>query len=132
MGQLERLEEEKGRQGKRKVVSKDVVGGVFTYRPTEKHKKLMQENDTPLEAVITCLGDKLDGGIRLTMGHNPQTHSFYVMARNGDKKWDEGVAVSVWHSDLARAIWGMWFYLTVVNPDYPESVPNAYQTEFDW
>ena len=124
-----RQEEEARGQGGRKVKGQ---------KPTKSPKgissfKLSQEQVDDIQSAGYGLGDAvgdlngwvLDRGIKITIGCPIDRPGCYAVIRDGASNWDDGIAVSCWARTVSNALVSAGYYLSTVNPDYPE-IPDEH------
>lgn len=132
---MSRQNDEKRYAGKGKSNGNSATAGqtpIFTFHPTKEQKEHIRSVKRPLSETLDTLSKYLEQGCKLTLGFSPQQMSYYVIIRSNTEKWDESLALSAWHSDLPTAIAALEYCLMTVATDYPESLPKAYQTSYDW
>lgn len=105
---------------------------LYTWHPTEPQKKLLLERNMSLSDAISIVAGSVSQGNKFLCGLRVENDAFWAMMRQGSVDWDKARCVSVWHSDLDRAIIGLAFWLEVVCPNWPEQRPGSMQMEFDW
>jgi len=88
----------------------------------------------PHDAARVLIGIEfwLGVGHRITCGRSDNGGGYYVVIRDGTKEWSEAQAVFVYHSDLAKALQGLLYYLTEVAPEFPRVPPIARVEDEDW
>jgi len=126
--------ESRGPKGKKDAngPAKARFGNYFTYHPSEAHRKHMLTLAPELGLIISWLMAHVQAGLVVTVKYNEDFQAYVATMRESRGDWKEQKAVSVWNGDGPRALLGLYYYLTEVNPDWPQTHPNPLQEEFDW
>lgn len=126
----------------------DIARGTATVKPRKQYQPSKQglisfklaKDDVSYLSVIHLDGSKslaildefLERGVKYTIGAPLDRPGRYIVLRDGSKSFGEGVGVSCWASSIENALITAAFYLTQVNPSFPEIPQGAYQTTFDF
>jgi hypothetical protein len=95
-------------------------GRLVNYSPTEGHRKLLKEGFMPLETSIAVLEKLVTDGHRISVGASLDKGGYFVIMREGVSDWNMAQSVSAWAGTLEKAIRLAAFYLSEVNPDFPQ------------
>jgi hypothetical protein len=132
MSQLERQKEERRGKSTQKKTKKTAPKPIFTYHPDKAVGEGLRNSSVLLEHVILHLGERVESGCKITISQPDDRSVFFVLIKEPGENWQETLGVSVWHSDLVMALRGLHYYLTSVNPEWPD-IPAATQLSFaDW
>jgi hypothetical protein len=104
----------------------------FTFHPTEAQRISLRENPMNSGEAWSVISEWVERGCKLIVGYKAENAAFYALLREGTDNWQEGKAISVFHSQLEKCFAGLSFYLLHVNPEWPASNGGWTQTEFDW
>jgi hypothetical protein len=132
MSQLERLKEQRSNGKKPGTKQATSDPGIFNWKPSESVKMLFKANGFTLDQALTVLDDRVNCGLKISISFNQRGNAISVIVRDGAVPWQEGEAVAVNHSDLAKALLAMGYYLGEVNPGFPSSPAQPGAMEFDW
>lgn len=132
MSQLERLQESRNGSKKAKEEKKGAGSGIHNYKPSESVKKLLRDGGFTLEQALGVIDDRVNSGVGVSITYNEQGHAISLIARDRRVPWNQGLALAVNHSDLVKGLITLGYYLSEVNPGFPETPPANWQLEFDW
>lgn len=131
MGRSGQEEEARG-VGKPRPKKKSVAKGkLVNYQPTEAVKKALREGGFgPLEA-LELLDQFAGDGVRVSLGGNLERGGYFVIIREPADNWQDALSMSFWASTLARAVTLCGYYLSQVNPDWPDGTQMELFSD-DW
>lgn len=117
-----------------KPTTKPATGGKrpYTFHPTEAQRVALRENPVATNEALTVVSEYLERGCKMTLGYKAENAAFFAILRENTAVWDEGEAVSVFHSQPEKCLAGLAFYLLHVNPEWPRANGGWTQTNFDW
>lgn len=125
-------EQRKGRSNGKGSVSNKPTRGIYTFHPTNEQKVDLAETAFDLPWAVEVINSVLAKGVTISLGLHTDKESLWAIARTNEESWEERQAVSVWHSEADRALIGLAYYLTRVNPNWPDIPSSGTQLKFDW
>jgi hypothetical protein len=105
---------------------------IFSFHPTKEQREAIKADDRPISDILDILKTYCEDNCTLTIGYKPEMESMYAIVRTRENRFEDSLAVSAWHSDLATALYALAFCLKNVARDFPENLPSATQLELDW
>jgi len=93
---------------------------LFTYHPSKDQRLEIGSGEWDLLPSLEIIRSKLADGCSMSVGFRAESDGVFVIVRDSSAPWNTAVAVSVWHSDLRRALCGMAYYLDKVQPGFPD------------
>lgn len=104
----------------------------YTFHPTKEQRNILRDRSLDTYNILQGLSDWLRLGHRITLGHSDRGDGLYAVIRDGTAKWDNAMSVFVYHSDLAKVLQGLDYFLTEVAPEFPAvpSAPNTFDDEW--
>lgn len=120
-----------GRRAPQKA-QKSAVIDFWTWHPTEAEKKQFGLFIEEAEELGSYLDTITKAGIGLTLTRAKTGDSLCVVARSRFDSFGEGQALSVFHSDPLRAVWGMIYVLSVLHPRWPAERVTVRQLHANW
>lgn len=120
MSVAKELRQDKVNRGKGKKPPAAARSRIFTYHMTESQRKEILTTGYSIGEVLTDMNEWVRMGYQLRMGMSGDSTSTFCMIREQTQDWQQSRAVSFFHSDLSKAIAGLWWYLSRVNPDWPD------------
>lgn len=105
---------------------------IYSYHPTKQHTADIAESGYSLETALGDIQRKLRDGCALSIGQSDRSPSVFVIVRDATAPFGAGPAVSVWHADLGRCLVGAGYYLSAVNPEFPDVAPTSLAYANDW
>ena len=132
MGIMEdaKAEKQSRRKGKKGARSSNTT--FFTFHPTVEQKYALRVWDVELSEVLEGLAAKVESGFKLTLSQKPETGTYLAIMRENGDDWKAARCASYWNVDPTRALMGLYFYLTNVNPSWPEASGSVEEEETDW
>lgn len=132
MSQLERLQESKTKKPNKNNSNLKGKTGLYTYHPSDAHRKSPLFHKLTLEGVLLLISNYIARNCSLSFGYKAENESYFVILREKSSDWQTAQAVSVWHQEIARAIIGLGYYLSEVNPEFPNSSGSFDPHLNDW
>jgi len=117
---------DKGASGKKTQVP------IFSFHPTKEQREAIKADTDPLVLKLDIIKTYLEDNCTLTVGYKPEMESCYAIIRTKEANFEDSIAVSAWHSDLATALYALAFCLKNVTRDFPTNLPTASQLELNW
>lgn len=125
--------EEAERRGRPARKPKKYTGGrgkLVNFSPTESHKNSLREGAIGLVDALGSIEDALTMGCRLSVGVAVDKGGAFVILREPTDDWENALSVSFWAVSVEKAIMLCGYYLSHVNPSFPEGVQLA--LPYDW
>ena len=132
MGIMEDAKAEKSRARKQRKGSHNSYSTFFTFHPTNEQKHALRHWDVELQEVLEGLASKIEGGFKLSIGQKPESGTFFAIMRQNGDDWKNTPACSYWNLDMTKTLVGLYYYLTSVNPSWPEGRSSVVEEETDW
>lgn len=133
MRQADEAREDRQKKGSsRSGKDKQEVPAFWTFHPTKAQREELKARNQGAEQALLVLAKSLERGIGISFGYSADRASSFVIARDKTAGWNQGTALSVWHSDLVQAVLGMAYVLTSVYPEYPEEGPGEATFIDEW
>lgn len=107
-------------------------GRIVNFKPSSDHRRDLDEALLRGLNIWDVFERLMQSGHRLIVTCNPDNGSFCAMARDGNAEWDEAICVSIWSGGLYRSLEVLAFYLTSVNPEFPEGVQSDFLDDNHW
>ena len=104
----------------------------YTYHPSDAHRKAIEDRGYSLDDVLDVILTRVENGLVFTWRHKNAEGVYVANIRTDNPDFRDNVNLSIWHSDPLRAAIAMVYYLTEVNPDWPETYPGGAQTDYNW
>jgi hypothetical protein len=105
---------------------------LFTFHPSKEQGAQIKRLEWTTSEVLNVLSERIEAGVKITISSPLDRESFSVIAREALENWEEARGVSCWHRDLETALRGLAFYLTKVNPDWPDTPFLGQADDVDW
>ena len=125
MSQSNDAKYDRPRGSSRKKGKSNKTSSLFSFHPNkdqrEELKKWTADLDKDLEFLMTFLEDNC----LLSVGYKAENASYFALLKDRSVQWDQAASVSVWHTDLPRALLGLTYYLKEVNPEFPKVPPGG-------
>lgn len=126
-------EEQYPAKGKGRKKPPLVAGATFyTFHPNAEQRMELNDLAYDLPWALDIISSRLAEDCRLVLGYKPENGAFYAMVKETTVDWDKARNVWVWHRDLSRAMIGLAFYLTHVNPEWPQGPVQLSFIEAEW
>lgn len=125
-------EQARGQESKKRVGQKPTHSpkGISSFKLSQEQVDDIRGADYGLERAIDDInGWVLNKGIKVTLGCPIDRPGCYAVIRDGSANWSDSLAVSCWAKSVHGALVSAGYYLTTVNPDYPD-IPDT-QLEID-
>lgn len=132
MGISEDIRDAKKRPSRPKKPQGGDYARPFTFHPTAEQAEFLRGGMIDIHEVLIGLEGIIQRGHRITFGYTDRGPSLYVVAREGAKDWSESKAVFVYHNDLQKALTGLWFYLSSVEPGWPDVIAPTWVQDTFW
>lgn len=132
MSQLERIKENTQKKQKNGSTQKSPAKKIFTVYLTGEQKSALLKKGWTYSEIFDSLEEQWARGHKITIGQDLDRGVFYVILRETKEVWTEARAVSAMHAVPERALATLWYYLTEVNPEWPENVRTASYDDLSW
>lgn len=106
-------------------------GSIYTYHPSKEHLEALRSGVMPLEVSLGVIERKLDQ-CKVSISQRVDSGAIALIVRGAEGDWEDAPAVSVWSDRLDRCFRAIGFYLTEVNPDFPEVAYHWEQLSLDF
>lgn len=129
MGVAKQMKEQnKTSTGKKKQETKGRPRFI-TFHPTEAEKGALLIYSGSVEKYLDRICEVIMLNVSFTIQFKPENAAYGLTLRDKSKNWDEDVPLSVWHSDLWKALAALSYALETRWEGYPSVHPADY-TEF--
>jgi hypothetical protein len=100
----------------------------FVFRPTKEVRELIKQNWQSADRNLSVIESYVQSGVRFSTGYASNTGAVWGTLRGPGDDWRTSPSVTAWHASLERVVAQLAFYLSEVNPQFPEGVSK---TSFD-
>lgn len=132
MSQLERMKE--GRPSKKPSANgrqRGSTSNLVSFHPTTSEKEALQNGAMSLEEAMTVLFTMVDRGFKVSFGVRKDGNACYATIREDLPNWQDGQALSAFHSEPIKAVIALAFALETRFSSFP-SIGGSAETQDFW
>lgn len=134
MGIMKELKQSRNGKSNKPKPPTSPKGGFITFHPSTAEKIQLREMPPTIEKSLTVLADRVNQGCGVTITQKLDTGSYAVLIYDKSEPFGERITLSVWHTELDKAIVGLAFALETRWPDFPSEKPAMFfkEPDDDW
>ena len=125
MGIMEDVKNSRKNSQDKKKPKKTGYNRFITFHPTEAEKSQLALFSRSTEQCLNQIGELLQEDVSFTIIFKPENQAYGLTLRDKSLNWEEDVPLSVWHSDLWKALSALCYALETRWKDYPSDHPGA-------
>lgn len=97
--------------------------GLSSFKLTKEQIQDVRDAGFNIAGALAVLESRIgDGLVKITLGRPVDREGRYAVLRDPNASWDEGQAVSCWGRSVETALVSAAYYLSSVNPDFPDGI----------